>query len=67
LTYLLCQVGMGHIMSLNGLRNNKIDLIPTDYAGNLFIVLAFQSQSQKQDIINLSTTTRNPITLQQFL
>ena len=58
---------MGHITALDGLRNNKIDIVPTDFAANLLLVLAFKQPAQKCETINLSTTTRNFLTLQQFI
>ena len=67
LSYLICQVGMGNITSLDGLKNNKIDIVPTDFAANLLLVLAGKHQNSKAEVVNLSTTTRNYITLQQFI
>ena len=67
LSYLICQVGMGNITSLDGLKSNKIDIVPTDYASNLLVVLAGKQQNSKAEVVNLSTTTRNYITLQQFI
>ena len=58
---------MGNINSLDGLKNNKVDIVPTDFATNLLLVLAGKNQMAKAEVVNLSTTTRNYITLQQFV
>lgn len=66
-SYLICQVGLGNIKSLDGVKSNKIDVVPCDFASNLLIVLAARIQTIKAEVINLSTTTRNYVTLQQFI
>ena len=47
LTYLICQVGLGNITSLDGLKANKIDIIPTDFATNLLLILSIKNQLPK--------------------
>jgi hypothetical protein len=67
LTYLVCQVGLGNIHSLDGLKATKIDMVPTDFASNLLLVLSAKPQPSRSEVVNLSTTSRNYITLQQFV
>ena len=38
--YLLCQAGLGLIRSLEGVGSTKVDVVPTDYASHLMLVLA---------------------------
>jgi hypothetical protein len=47
LAYLICQVGLGKITSLDGIKSNKIDIVPNDFASNLMIVLAARNQLLK--------------------
>ena len=67
LTYLMCQVGLGKISSLDGHKNNKVDLVPADYATNLLLVHSCKETASRAEVINLSTSMRNYITLQQFV
>lgn len=65
--YLICQTGLGLVRSLEGVGSNKIDVVPTDYASHLMLVLAAREQTTRVETLNLSTTTRNFITLRQFV
>ena len=62
-TYLIYQMGTGLIRNIDGHRQNKIDIIPNDYVSNLILVLVSKDFTIKNQTINLSTTTRNYITL----
>ena len=66
-TYLICQVGLGNISSLDGFKSSKVDIVPADFAGNLLVVLGGREQGNKVEFVNLSTTTRNYITLREFV
>lgn len=59
----MCEVGLGKIRSVDGVRSNKIDVVPTDYASNLLLVLAARETAARVETVNLSTSTRHYITL----
>lgn len=60
-------MGTGLIKNIDGLKKNKVDIVPTDYVANLMIVLSVRSTNLRAETVNLSTSTRNYITLQQFI
>lgn len=66
-TYLVYQMGTGLIRNIDGNKLNKIDIVPNDYAVNLLLVLSIRNSELKAETVNLSTSTRNYITLQQYL
>jgi hypothetical protein len=63
---MIYQIGTGIISNLNASNSVKIDIIPADFAANFLMVLMLYPSNHNQ-LYNLSTTTRNPINLQQFL
>lgn len=65
-TYLIYQVGTGLLRNIEGNKSNKLDIVPTDYVSNFLLVLASRS-CLKGETVNLSTSTRNYVTLQQFI
>jgi hypothetical protein len=46
-TYLVYQMGTGLIRNLDGNKFNKIDIVPSDYAVNLLLVLSVRSSALK--------------------
>lgn len=66
-TYLLYQMGTGLIRNLDGNKLNKIDIVPNDHVANLLLVLAARQTELKAEIVNISTSTRNYLTLQQCI
>ena len=60
-------MGLGHITSLDGNKECKVDIVPTDFASHLLLILATRDSSSRAEVINLSTSTRNYITLQQLV
>lgn len=66
-TYLVYQMGNGMIKNIDGNKQNKVDIVPSDYVANFLLVVSLRKSSSKAETLNLSTSTRNYITLQQFL
>jgi hypothetical protein len=66
-TYLVYQMGNGMIKNIDGNRQNKVDIVPSDFVANFLIVVSLRKNSSRAETLNLSTCTRNYITLQQFL
>ena len=59
-------MGTGLIRNINGNKLNKVDIVPNDYVANFLLVLSARNKGLKAETINLSTSTRNYITLQQY-
>jgi hypothetical protein len=60
-------MGTGFFTSVNGKEGNVVDLLPADYLLNYIMVLAHKNEQIKFRIHNLSTSSRNPITIQKIL
>jgi hypothetical protein len=56
-------MGTGFFQSVNGLPQNITDIVPADYLFNYMIVLATRKDSPKYRVHNLSTSSRNPISI----
>lgn len=65
--YLAYQIGTGLIQNLDGNKMNKVDIVPNDHVASLLLVLSARNSGLKAETINLSTSTRNYVTLEQFL
>ena len=66
-TYLTYQLGAGLLTHVDGKKQIKIDLVPNDYVSNFVLVLAAKKQEPRTELLYLSTTTRNFITLESFV
>jgi uncharacterized protein (DUF2384 family) len=60
-------MGTNLIKHIDGNKSTKLDIIPNDFVSHLMIVLAARNSQFKAETINLSTSTRNHITLKDFL
>lgn len=67
ITSLIHKIGTGNIRTIYGIKKNKVDIIPVDYLSNLILVIMCRNSNSKAETINLSTSTRNYITLQDFV
>ena len=66
-TYLIYQMGTGLVRNIDGNKSTKLDIVPNDYVSNFLVVLAARQSPFKAETVNLSTSTRNYVTLEQFL
>lgn len=57
------EMGLGNIKSIYGIGKNKVDIIPTDYLSNFVLALMGRSNDLRAETVNLSTSSRNYITL----
>ena len=62
-TYLIYQMGTGLIRNIDGNKLNKVDIVPNDHVANFLLVLSARNNGLKAETINLSTSTRNYVTL----
>lgn len=67
ITSLIQKIGTSSIQNVYGLKTNKVDIVPNDYVSNLILVIMCKASNSRTEIINLSTTTRNYIHLQDFV
>lgn len=56
-------MGTGLIRNIDGNKLNKVDIVPNDHVANFLLVLSARNNVLKAETINLSTSTRNYVTL----
>lgn len=67
-TYFVYLMGTGFFNTLNASPSHVTDLLPADYLVNYIIILASRkNESPKYRAHNLSTSSRNPITISKLL